>query len=435
MENAVTRPPADRRSFPSIDLGPSKASRPPSVGITRLEKWLIRRVLATMGDPPLGIQVWDGEVVAARPANQIQFTFAIHDRRTLWQLLYDPWFHFGEAYCSQRLEVNGDFIDAMRSIFSHRAAITRNNGSSKSWLWRARRNTLMRSRDNAWHHYDIGNDFYKLWLDDQLLYTCAYFPDPRMTLEEAQIAKMDHICRKLELRPGQQVLEAGCGWGAFALFMARHYQVRVKAFNVSREQIAHARQEAHRQGLSNDVHFVESDWREINEPCDVFVSVGMLEHVGVRNYQTLADVIHRCLRPDGRGLLHTIGQNQPSQINSWITRRIFPGGYPPTLREMMEIFEPHLFSVLDVENLRLHYAETLGHWLQRFEQKVDVVREMFDDQFVRMWRLYLCGSLAGFECGDLQLFQVLFNRGTSNRVPRTRAAIYAPAEEVIRRPR
>jgi cyclopropane-fatty-acyl-phospholipid synthase len=277
----------------------------------------------------------------------------------------------------------------------------------------------------VWHHYDIGNHFYKLWLDEQLLYTCAYFPDPSMTLEEAQIAKMDHVCRKLELRPGQQVLEAGCGWGAFALHMARHYDVRVKAFNVSREQIAYARQEALRQGLSDQVEFVEADWRAMDEPCDVFVSVGMLEHVGLRNYQTLGNVIDRCLKPDGRGLLHTIGQNQSLPVNSWIARRIFPGGYPPTLSEMMGILEPNRFSVLDAENLRLHYAETLRHWLERFEDNAETVRDMFDDQFVRMWRLYLCGSLAAFESGELQLFQVLFNRGTSNHVPRTRAAIYA----------
>jgi len=397
-----------------------------------IEKWLIQRTLATLGNPPLGIKLWDGEMIAGARGSEVEFAIAVRDRRTLWQLLYDPWFHFGEAYCSHRLEVIGNFCDAVRSIYHHRAKMARSGSWILRWLRRARRNTISRSRNNVWHHYDIGNDFYKLWLDDQLLYTCAYFPDPSMSLEEAQVAKMDHICRKLELRPGQKVLEAGCGWGAFALHMARYYDVQVKAFNLSREQVAHARQEAQLQGLSDRVEFVEADWRAMNEPCDVFVSVGMLEHVGLRNYQTLGDVIDRCLRPDGRGLLHTIGQNQPSPVNSWIARRIFPGGYPPTLGEMMTIFQPHRFSVLDAENLRLHYEETLRHWLERFETKVDTVREMFDDQFVRMWRLYLCGSLAAFESGELQLFQVLFNRGTSNNVPRTRAAIYAVDEATER---
>jgi cyclopropane-fatty-acyl-phospholipid synthase len=398
-----------------------------------IEKWLIKRVLAGLGDPPLGIKVWDGEIVAPRSGGQIEFAFAVRDRRTLWQLLYDPWFHFGEAYCSHRLEVIGDFCDALRSIYRHRAMVARSGSRALRWLRVTRRNTVSRSRDNVWHHYDIGNDFYKLWLDEQLVYTCAYFPDQSMSLEDAQTAKMDHICRKLELRPGQRVLEAGCGWGAFALHMARHYDVRVKAFNVSREQIAHARLAAAQQGLADRVEYVEADWRTMNEPCDVFVSVGMLEHVGLRNYQTLGEVIDRCLKPDGRGLLHTIGQNQSSPVNSWIQRRIFPGGYPPTLGEMMDILEPQRFSVLDAENLRLHYAETLRHWLERFERKVEAVREMFDDQFVRMWRLYLCGSLAAFESGDLQLFQVLFNRGTSNNVPRTRAALYAAIEEPTER--
>jgi cyclopropane-fatty-acyl-phospholipid synthase len=284
--------------------------------------------------------------------------------------------------------------------------------------------SLHKSRDNIHHHYDIGNDFYRRWLDDQLVYTCAYFPEPALTLEAAQIAKMDHVCRKLRLQPGQTVLEAGSGWGALAMHMARHYGVNVRAFNISHEQIMLARDHARREGLDDRVEFVEDDWRNIRESCDVFVSVGMLEHVGRKNYRRLGAVIDRCLKPNGIGLIHSIGQNYSRPFNSWIERRIFPGAYPPTLREMMDVFEPRDFSILDVENLRLHYAKTLRHWLERFERSSGVVREEFGDRFVRMWRLYLAGSVAAFESGSMQLFQVLFARGSNHQIPRTRDDVY-----------
>jgi len=257
-----------------------------------------------------------------------------------------------------------------------------------------------------------------------MVYTCAYFPAPEATLEQAQMAKMHHICRKLRLRPGERVVEAGCGWGSLALFMARHYGVRVRAYNISREQIAYARQQAELQGLAAQVEFVEDDYRNITGSYDAFVSVGMLEHVGQRYYRALGAVVDRVLTGDGRGLIHSIGRIRPGQMNAWIEKRIFPGAAPPSLAEMMEIFEPAGFAVLDVENLRLHYARTLQHWLQRFDRAGDRIEAMFDARFVRAWRLYLAGSIAAFLSSDLQLFQVLFNRGASNDMAWTREHLY-----------
>jgi cyclopropane-fatty-acyl-phospholipid synthase len=173
------------------------------------------------------------------------------------------------------------------------------------------------------------------------------------------------------------------------------------------------------------LEYVHDDYRNAAGPCDAFVSVGMLEHVGTENYPTLGRVISRCLKPDGRGLVHTIGRNQPARLHPWIERRIFPGAYPPSLKEMMDIFEPWNLSVLDVENLRLHYARTCGQWLEAFEAARDRVAAMFDERFVRMWRLYLAGSAAAFRTGELQLFQVVFAPGRSNAVPWTRADLYA----------
>jgi cyclopropane-fatty-acyl-phospholipid synthase len=402
----------------------------PSAGPSRrVEHWLLRRALAALGNPSLTIVLWDGHEIAG-PSGAPASRLLVRDRAALWRLVWDPWFYFGDLYAESRLEVEGALEELLTSVYVAQQL----RGPRQSLLrrqWRRRRhNSLMGSRQNIHHHYDIGNDFYKLWLDEQLVYTCAYYADPTMTLEEAQVAKLDHVCRKLGLTRGMRVVEAGCGWGALALHMARHYGVSVKAFNISREQIAYARQQAQRQGLSELVQFVEADWRTIAEPCDALVSVGMLEHVGPENYRQLGIVIDRCLQPDGRGLIHSIGQNRPGPTSSWIERRIFPGAYPPALTEMIEILQPHDLSVLDVENLRLHYAQTLRHWLERFERQVESIGQMFDETFVRNWRLYLCGSMVAFQTGGLQLFQIVFARGHCNRVPWTRAGIYSEDGEV-----
>jgi cyclopropane-fatty-acyl-phospholipid synthase len=380
--------------------------------------------LRLFGAPPLRVVLWDGEEVGA-PAGTARFTLRLRDRGTLWKVLANPDLGFGDAYSDGRLEVEGDFLAFLETMY--RLEEEQRGLLARLWgrLNRLQGSTLARARSNIHHHYDIGNDFYRLWLDEQLVYTCAYFPSPAASLEEAQVAKMDHVCRKLHLRPGQKVIEAGCGWGALALHMARRFGVRVRAFNISHEQVAHARERARAEGLERQVEFVEDDYRNITGTCDAFVSVGMLEHVGPRHYRQLGRVIQRCLAPAGLGLIHSLGRNSPRPMNAWLGRRIFPGAYIPALREMMEVLEPYEFSILDVENLRLHYARTVEHWLHRFEQVADRVAGMFDARFVRMWRLYLAGSLAGFTTGLIQLFQIVFAPGASHAVPWTRAHVYA----------
>ncbi|MDJ0790075.1 MAG: cyclopropane-fatty-acyl-phospholipid synthase family protein, partial [Myxococcota bacterium] len=276
---------------------------------------------------------------------------------------------------------------------------------------------LRRSRENARHHYDVGNDFYACWLDAGMTYTCAYFPHPEASLEEAQIAKMDHVCRKLGLRPGDEVVEAGCGWGGLALHMARHYGVRVRACNVAEEQVAFARERAEKEGLADRVEFLQEDYRNLHGQYDAFASVGMLEHVGTAHYAELGKMIDRCLRPDGRGLLHTIGRSRPQLLNRWMRTRVFPNAHPPTLKEMMDVLEPSDLAVLDVENLRLHYRLTAWHWLRRFEREWDRIEALVGREVARTWRFYLAGTTASFETATVQLFQVCFARAGNDHIP------------------
>ena len=349
-------------------------------------------------------------------------TIRIKDRGALLALLLNPSINFGELYSQGRLEVEGNLVRLLEALYKIPQG-TVSRAASRYFGW-TRSNFLRGSRKNIHHHYDISNDFYKLWLDSQLLYTCAYFPHENASLEEAQEAKMDHVCRKVWLRPGETVAEAGCGWGALALHMARHYGVRVKAFNISHEQIVFARERAAREGLSSQVEFIEDDYRNISGNFDAFVSVGMLEHVGKNYYREFARVIHRAIGDEGRGLLHFIGRTRPQSVNAWLRKRVFPGSYAPTVREAIEVLEPYDFSILDVENLRLHYAKTLEYWLEGFERSYDKVVERFDTTFARMWRLYLAGCTAAFRSGALQLFQVVFAGRDCNSQPWTREHIY-----------
>jgi len=334
--------------------------------------------------------------------------------------------------------VEGDFVRFLEVVYSS-IGNTRKplwySGVVSQWMDWWQNNTPRGSLANIHRHYDLGNDFYKLWLDREMIYTCAYFPSSSATLEEAQTAKMDHVCRKLQLQPGETVVEAGCGWGALAMHMARHYGVLVKAFNISKEQIFYARRRAVEIGISDRVEFIEDDYRNVSGKFDAFVSVGMLEHVGLSHYRELGNVIHRTIGDSGRGLLHFIGRNYHEEFSRWIRKRIFPGAYAPALGEAMRVLEPWDYSVLDVENLRPHYAKTLEHWLDRFERCSHQVATLYGDWFQRAWRLYLAGSIAAFRTGRLQLFQVLFAGSQCREFPWTRAHLYTDAQSVESRPR
>lgn len=390
------------------------------------DRRLVRWIMSRIGNPNISVRLWNGDefpVTTDSPVACLEF----RRRRAVFDLLKSPSVGFGECYSNGLLNIHGDILAFANEVTR---AISNKNDSGyygpklRSLLYALRRNSPSRSRHNVHHHYDLGNDFYKLWLDERMVYTCAYYATPDATLAEAQLAKLDHVCRKLKLRPGQKVVEAGCGWGALALHMAEHYGVEVIAYNNSTEQVAFARERAADLNLTDRVTFVEDDYRAIHERCDAFVSIGMLEHVGRANFKALGALIKRTLKPSGLGLVHSIGRSFPDRMDPWIVKHIFPGGHVPSISEMMSVFEPQKFSIIDVENLRPHYARTCAAWLRNFEAVKDEVKAMYGEEFVRMWRLYLAGSSAGFQTGTLQLFQVLFTPRGNNKVPWTREYQY-----------
>ncbi len=394
-----------------------------------IDRSLLNAIRKNLGTAPLSLalpEIENHPNSAAPPVGTVR----IADRRTLAALVMNPEVVFGDAYCDGRIEVEGDLERVLEAIFQSARGV-------RNWSWRLmskwlawlQTNSRYGSSKNIHHHYDLPLDFYKLWLDERLIYTCAYFPDGHNSLEEAQEAKLDLVCRKLWLKPGETVVEAGCGWGALAMYMAEHYGVRVKAFNISHEQVRVARETASQRGLSTMVEFVEDDYRNITGRYDVFVSVGMLEHVGRENYPELGGIIHRTIGDQGRGLLHFIGRCRSMPFSVWMRKRIFPGAYTPTLREAMDVLEPHSYYVLDVEDLRVHYARTIEHWLDRFERAYDRIAAEHGTNFARMWRLYLAGSIASFRVGTLQLFQVLFAGKNCQSTPWTRSRLYTSASQ------
>jgi cyclopropane-fatty-acyl-phospholipid synthase len=384
--------------------GTSTGWRP---GTTLFDRFFAARLQRLTERARVAIELWDGSPALALGEAPIG-VLRIHDRRTLLGLLLAPDRQFGESYTSGRLEVAGPLAPVVE-------ALSRLQVPEASWLDRLRAvlvssTTPGRARHDIHQHYDLGNDFYARWLDREMVYTCAYYPTPDAPLDAAQHAKLAHVCGKLRLRRGEHVIEAGSGWGALALFMARHHGVTVRAFNLSQEQIAYARERAAREGLAGRVEFIHDDYRNISGRCDAFVSVGMLEHVGRRQFGVFAEVLrHAVRRTNGRGLLHFIGRDAPRPVNAWIRRRIFPGSYTPTLAEVTsQVLTPAGMSVLDVENLRRHYVVTLRQWRERFVADREAIAAQLGNEFTRAWELYLAGSEAAFATGWMQLFQVLF---------------------------
>ena len=392
----------------------------------------ILNILNTLKYPePFTIALPDGSV-HKHGQGPPKFSVHIKTHSAMSDILSKGSLGFGEAYMREEVDVSGDLSDVCRMGFVLMKGGLKPSITEKIkflWAYFSRRNTQTGSRRNIARHYDLGNDFYALWLDKEMQYTCAYFHKTNDSLEKAQLQKLDHVCRKLRLKKGETVVEAGCGWGGFALYAARRYGVRVRSYNVSREQIEYARARARRLGLANRVEFVLDDYRTIGsrgEKYDKLASIGMLEHVGRENYATLYRIISKVTRENGMAIVHSIGRTVPIKPDAWLEKYIFPGCYIPSLAEMIAPAEEANsdLHVVDVENLRHHYALTLDQWALRFEKNVPAIRARYGESFVRMFRLYLRSASAGFNYDQLLLFQILLSNGRDNSAPLTRTFIH-----------
>jgi len=301
-------------------------------------------------------------------------------------------------------------------------------------------NPVGKAQKNVAHHYDLSREMYSLFLDEDQQYSCAYFINPDDTLEAAQLQKKRHIAAKLLLAPGQKVLDIGCGWGGMALTLARLADVEVLGVTLSTEQHQIATERAKQLGLSDRVRFELRDYRDVTEAFDRIVSVGMFEHVGVSHYDEFFDKVRNLLTPDGCMLLHSIGRmSPPGTTGPWIRKYIFPGGYSPAMSEVFAATERQQLWVTDVEILRLHYADTLKHWAERFQRNRERVRELYDERFCRMWEFYLACAETVFRYGSSMVFQMQLTRDR-HALPQTRDYIVdterrfaAAASSVVRK--
>lgn len=336
-----------------------------------------------------------------------------HDRLLPYKILARPSLAFGEAYMDGRLTVeSGTIRDLLSIVTSNLDALDRLPLRSvfnaiAAWPLLRRRNGRRRARANVAHHYDLSGELYRLFLDEDRQYSCAHFPRGNETLEEAQAAKKRHLAAKLLLRPGNRVLDIGSGWGGLALELARREAVTVRGITLSAEQVAAARLRSEQDNLADRVEFDLTDFRDIGEQYDRIVSVGMFEHVGTAHYDEFFAAVARSLKRDGVAVIHSIGRRAPpGGMDPWITKYIFPGSYVPSLSEVLPAVERSGLWATDIEIMRLHYAETLKRWYERFQAHRDEAKALYDERFCRMWEFYLAASEMMFRNGQLMVFQI-----------------------------
>ena len=402
-------------------------------------KHLLHTFASQAAEQPIEVVFWDGErrtycrqpdTLKQKPVCTIHFK----TRKALQQTLFQGSLGFGEAYTMGDIEIEGDLQQLIK--LSLNPKIESCLGTDTLSKIRpilgcfTNLNSIKGARQAISFHYDRGNDFYREWLDQSMTYSCAYFRQENNTLEQAQEDKYEHICRKLLLQPGDKLIDIGCGWGGMLIYAARHYHISGEGYTLSRNQLEFAQQRSVELGISDRIKFHLRDYREATGIFDKFVSIGMFEHVGSKHYPDFFTMTNRLLKTGGIGILHTIGKNDGSPTDPWITTYIFPGGELPQLYDICRHMGQTSLQINDLENLRRHYYLTLQNWIKRFENRLIHIRNLLGgnqekiEQFIRCWRLYLNGSAVSFLHGNLNLYQLTFTKGLVNELPLTRDYLY-----------
>jgi len=365
--------------------------------------------------------------VIGNPKKQNPIKLKILDKSFHYKLLLFPDLYLGEAYANGSVVIENGTLTEFLDIALKNVGRSDTNIQSKlinklrgTYRFFTNFNFIKKSQLNVAHHYDISEDLYELFLDSKKQYSCAYFKNENDDLETAQTNKIDHIIKKLNLKPNQRVLDIGSGWGSLAIEIAKQSQCEVVGITLSKNQFEYSKKKIKELNLENQIEFRLMDYRQLNEKFDRVVSVGMLEHVGRKFYNNYFDQVSNVLHDEGVALIHTIGSsNPPRDPQPWITKYIFPGGYTPSLSETVKPIEKSGLIISDIEVLRMHYSYTLRHWKERFLGKKDEVLKMFDEKFFRMWEFYLSSCEMSFKWGDQVVFQFqLTKKNTSTPIIR-----------------
>lgn len=385
----------------------------------KLEDNLMIQFLKKFDENPFLIKINGKEVLVGegKPAFVVRFNKSLDIK----ELRRSTSLALGEAYMRGDIEVEGDLFQALDQLLGQMGKFSLDKTALKKLIFTS--NSKKNQKDEVSSHYDIGNDFYRLWLDDTLSYSCGYFKNPDDTLYDAQVNKVDYILEKLYLKEGMSLLDIGCGWGFLLIEAAKKYGINGVGITLSLEQHKKFSERIAEEGLEGQLTAELMDYRDLpkyGKTFDRIVSVGMVEHVGRDNYDLFLSCADKVLNPKGLFLLHYISALEEHPGDPWIKKYIFPGGMIPSLREMISLAASYRFYVIDVESLRRHYTKTLLCWDKGFREHLDEVREMFDDEFIRMWDLYLCSCAATFHNGIIDLSQILMTKGVNNDLPMTR---------------
>lgn len=390
-----------------------------------LAKTIFEKVISQIETGAIRINYWDEETKIYGKGKPYA-TIKITNPKTLRDILRRGDLAFGEAIMDNRLIVSDDeLLNLIRLTDENYDMINSNFGKLANY--RHISNTRSYQQKNIASHYDLGNDFYKLWLDKSMTYTCAYFKTKKDSLETAQTQKIMHVLAKLQLKSYMEFVDIGCGWGHLVILAAKKYKAKGLGVTLSKEQYEYAIALAKTEGVDHLASFKLMNYQDLinsKKKYDRVVSVGIFEHVGYGNHRQYFKIVDHLLKPQGISVLHTITQQKEIKLPAVIDKYIFPGGYIPSLRETISLLPDFNMRLIDVENLRPHYVLTLSEWLKRFDQNINKISKMYDERFIKMWRLYLNGSISAFAYGNNDLSQIVFTKGINDQLPLTRDFLY-----------
>ncbi|TDP98274.1 cyclopropane-fatty-acyl-phospholipid synthase [Halanaerobium saccharolyticum] len=396
-----------------------------------LTKKILNAVFKRVDGQKFEIEYWDGEtqVFNSELKSESAFKIIFSEKLSLNEIRKSPQLKLAEAYMEEKINFEGDIkklietageniFELMEEIKKYKIDQPLNFQTS---------NSLAEEEEGVRKHYDLGNDFFKLWQDETMTYSCAYFKDETDELKKAQLQKLDHVLKKLNLKPGERLLDIGCGWGSLALRAAEKYGVDVMGITLSKEQEIEAKKRAAAAGLTNQIEIRRQDYRRLAEEeqkFDKIVSVGMFEHVGKDNIPQYFEAVDKMLKNRGLSLLHSITHLKEKPTHPWLQKYIFPWGYIPSLREIVWELPERNFHLIDVEDIGYHYSLTAERWLDNYEEVSQEVKEKFDDHFYRMWQTFLMGAVFTFRFASTSVHQLLFSKGKNIDLPLTRDYIY-----------